>query len=128
MKDAVSHFQRQEAVYHTAVNLSRHKFYFFYKKARAGQGAGVQSIDKADALPSKVCKQTFDGNINCCKMAFYGRKLIEEAAFSRSCGLLMKGLRPFRTFLGFIDSLGIAGLFSQSRVVKGIYSVPQNIS
>ena len=23
-----------------------------------------QSIDKVDTLPSKVCKQTFDGNIN----------------------------------------------------------------
>jgi len=23
-----------------------------------------QSIDKADALPSKVCRQSFDGNIN----------------------------------------------------------------
>ena len=76
---------------------------------------------------SICCKMAFPGN-TAWKCSFYGRKLIEEAAFSRSCGLLMKGLRPFRTFLGFIDSLGIAGLFSQSRVVKGIYSVPQNIS
>jgi hypothetical protein len=46
------------------------------------------------------------------KCSFYGRKSIEEAAFSRSsdrqsrsCGLLMKGPKPFQTFLGFDDSL-----------------------
>jgi len=46
------------------------------------------------------------------KCSFYGRKLIEEAAFSRSsdrqsrsCGLLMKGPKPFHTFLGFVDGL-----------------------
>ena len=59
---------------------------------------------------------TFLGFVD--SLAFYGRKLIEEAAFSRSsdrqsrsCGLLMKGPKPFHTFLGFVDSLTAARPF-----------------
>jgi hypothetical protein len=63
-------------------------------------------------MGTSICyKMAFPGN-SAWKCSFYGRKLIAEAAFSRSsdrqsrsCGLLMKGLRPFHTFLGFIDSL-----------------------
>ena len=60
---------------------------------------------------SICCKMAFPGN-SAWKCSFYGRKLIAEATFccssnrqSRSCGLLMKGLKPFHTFLGFVDSL-----------------------
>ncbi len=31
---------------------------------RRGLRAPAQSIDKVDALPSKACKQSFDGNIH----------------------------------------------------------------
>ena len=35
------------------------------RKKQAGKfSSRPQSIDKVDALPSKVCKQSFDGNIN----------------------------------------------------------------
>ncbi len=27
-------------------------------------GGAIQSINEVDALPSKACKQSFDGNIN----------------------------------------------------------------
>ena len=33
-------------------------------KKDAGEKPAAQRIDKTDALPSKVSKQTFDGNIN----------------------------------------------------------------
>ena len=60
---------------------------------------------------SICCKMAFPGS-SAWKCSFYGRKLIEEAAFSRSsnrqsrsCGLLMKGLRPFHTFPEFVGNL-----------------------
>ena len=69
---------------------------------------------------SICCKMAFPGN-NALKRSFYGRKLIEEATFccssdrqSRSCGLLMKGLRPLHTFPKFVDSLSPARSGAQS--------------
>ena len=63
------------------------------------------------AETSICCKMAFPGN-SAWKCSFYGRKLIAEATCccssdrqSRSCGLLMKGLRPLHTFPKFAGSL-----------------------
>ena len=61
------------------------------------------------------CNMTIPGK-NARNCSYYGRKLIAEAAFSRSsgrqtrpCGLLMKGLRPLHTSRRyFVDSLKTA--------------------
>ena len=64
------------------------------------------------SMETSICyKMAFPGS-SAWKCSFYGRKLIEEAAFSRSsnrqsrsCGLLMKGPKPFHTFPEFVGKL-----------------------
>ena len=74
--------------------------------------SAIESLQAVFRWETSICCKMAFPSSSAWKCSFYGRKLIEEAAFSRSsnrqsrsCGLLMKGLRPFHPFLGFIDSL-----------------------
>ena len=111
-----------QIVFSCSTRIAYAHFLFLCRKKgpplRAGHRASTKSMlchrKSASSLSmgTSICyKMAFPGS-SAWKCSFYGRKLIEEAAFSRSsdrqsrsCGLLMKGLRPFHAFLGFVDSL-----------------------